>query len=277
MKKKIGLIIPDGTNQYFSSIAQSFQKEYTKQGIAIIVVDSNNNKSHEISNIKLLSDMDISGLIFISVGDSGKAFETLSTIKIPLLVIDREIPLENADFLINHDSLGIRIGLEYLYNLNHRKIAFIKGHQETSPGRERYRSFRETCAELNLEVEERLIFDGDFMFGSGNYAADQISNFNNDIKPTAIFASNDVMALGILQKLQENGFVIPKDFSILGYDDIQLSSWVFPKLTTIRQDVMEFATQGVELLNYRIENPASSSKVKIIKPQLIERDSCIRI
>ena len=115
------------------------------------------------------------------------------------------------------------------------------------------------------------------MFGSGNYAADQISNFNNDIKPTAIFASNDVMALGILQKLQENGFVIPKDFSILGYDDIQLSSWVFPKLTTIRQDVMEFATQGVELLNYRIENPASSSKVKIIKPQLIERDSCIRI
>lgn len=273
---KIGMIIPDGTNQYFSSIAQNFQKEYSKFNTTIIVVDSNNNKSHELANISLLGNIDIAGLIFISVGDSGESFETLNKSKLPLLILDREIPLENADFLINHDSLGIRIGLQYLYNLNHRKIAFIKGHQETSPGRERYRSFRETCSELNLEVDEKLIFDGDFMFGSGNFFAEQIANLDDNIKPTAIFASNDIMALGALQKLQEMGFLIPKDFSILGYDDIQLSSWVFPKLTTIRQDVMEFAMQGVELLNYRIINPKCNSRVKIIKPQLIERNSCLR-
>lgn len=275
--KKIGLIIPDGTNQYFSSIAQCFQTEYSKQDIGIIVVDSYNNKVHELANIRLLSNIDISGLIFISVGDSGEAFETLNTLKIPLLVLDREIPLENADFLINHDSLGIRLGLEYLFNLNHRKIAFIKGHLSTSPGRERYKSFRETFAELNFEIDEQLIFEGDFMFGSGNYVAEQISKLDDDIKPTAIFASNDVMALGALQKLQENGYNVPRDFSILGYDDIQLSSWVFPKLTTIHQDVMEFAMQGVQLLNSRIENPNISAKVKIIKPQLIERNSCAKI
>jgi len=274
---KIGLIIPDATNQYFSSIENCFQKEYSKHDIGVMVVDSNNNKAHELRNINLLSNIDIAGLVFISVGDNGDAFKLLSQLKVPLLILDREIPLDYADFLINHDSLGIRIGLDYLFGLNHRKIAFIKGDLKTAPGRERYKTFRETFAEYKYDLDERLIFEGDFMFGSGNVAAESISKLDKKIQPTAIFASNDIMALGILQRLQELGYRIPGDFSLLGYDDIQLCSWVHPKLSTIRQDIMEFAMQGVQLLNDRIENPNRNSKVKIIIPQLVKRDSCVKI
>ncbi len=270
----VGIIIPDGTNQFFSSVAQNFQKKFAKSQTIVVVADSNNSKAQELINIQYLSDIQVSGLIFISVGDSSQAFDALRKLKMPLLILDREIPMVNADFLINRDKMGIRFGVEYLNSLNHKRIAFIKGCDETAPGRDRFQGFKEVMAELDLELDEQLIFDGDFRFGSGNLVAEEIVSLPEDQRPTAIFTSNDLMALGVLQRLQERGFSVPDDFSLLGFDDINLSSWIHPKLSTIRQDVRQIANVGVELLRKRMRQKIAKGRIRLISPELIKRNSC---
>ncbi|MCL2642970.1 MAG: substrate-binding domain-containing protein [Candidatus Bathyarchaeota archaeon] len=277
--KKIGLIIPDWTNPFFSSIAHSFQNECVEHKYSIIAVDSYNSRARELNNIELLTSMDIDGLIFITVGENGRAYEKLDEFKKPLLVLDREIPLDNVDYLMNNNKLGIEIGLDYLYNLNHRKIAFIAGPQDTVPGKERYDFFCRKMSDLGIEKNDALVYPGDFMFGSGNEAVNQFLQIAEGERPTAIFASNDIMAFGVIQGLHEKGYKIPDDFSILGFDDVQFSSWIYPKLSTIKQDVKGIAKKGVELLSNRIANPnpITDSKIEIINPQLIKRNSCKKI
>ena len=276
--KKIGMIIPDGTNQYFSSLAQNFQKELAKQKSTLIVVDSSNSKAHENSNIELFDSIDIQGLIFISVGDNGEAYLKLNSLRIPLLILDREIPNGNADFLMNDDSYGIKDGLRYLTSLNHKSIAFITGDLDTEPGRVRLESYKEWFDENNdFELFEDLIFEGDFMIGTGITVANKIIELDIKNRPTAIFASNDIMAIGLLFELQKNGFNVPRDFSILGYDDILFSSWIYPKLSTIKQDIVDIARTGVELLINRIDGRHKNKKIKIINPSLVTRESTLKL
>lgn len=270
------MIIPDGTNQYFSNLAQAFQNELSKRNCTLIVVDSNSNNINELNNINLLESINVDGLIFISVGDNGKAFMELNSYnEKPILILDREIPIENADFLINHDTYGIFEAVRYLKSQNHRKIAFIKGDFNTEPGRVRYASFIEACNELSIDLIEDFIFEGDFMIGSGIMAASKI--LQKDNRPSAIISSNDIMAIGCLFELQRRGFEVPKDFSIIGYDDITFSSWIYPSLTTIKQDVLELAKSGTELLFNRDNNLKGEKKVKVIKPELIIRESVKKI
>ena len=278
----VGMIIPDGTNQFFSMLAQLFQRELAKRRWGLVVINSDGSRARELNNVDMLMSMDVAGLVFISVGDSAEVFVKLADYKGPVLVLDREIPLENADVVLVDDALGVDLAIEYLSALGHRRIACVPGSINTEPGRQRFQSFNRSCDKYGIEIDEKLIFQGDFMFGSGTTAADRILSIPEYERPTAVFAANDLMAIGVMQRLQESGLRIPDDMSVVGYDDIAMSSWVFPRLTSVHQDPIEIARVGAGLLTERIDagalnpNAALNQRVRVILPKLMLDHSWLR-
>jgi LacI family transcriptional regulator len=276
--RSIGMLIPDSTNQFFSLIAQLLQRELAPAMYAVVVMSSDGSADREQDYIELLLDMDIAGLVFISVGDSFPAFERVQDSGRPVVVLDREVPLESSDFVVLDNDAGVRDAVEYLKRLGHQNIACIGGNTKTEPGRQRIAAFTAACETSDIKLTKSSIVVGDFTFGSGSAAAHTLLTRRRP--PTAVFACNDLMALGALQYAREHEIAVPAHLSIVGFDDIAMASWVYPRLTTVRQDCATIARVTAELLVSRVahvdagEVTPLSGRVRRIEPLLVERESC---
>lgn len=272
------MLIPDGTNQFFSRLAQLMQRELQGSFRAMVTMDSDGSLRKEQIYLQALREMQVDGIVFISVGDSSSAYQYLREWEIPVLVMDREIPdMENADFVLTKNTDGVSQVVEHLRSLGHSKVGFVNGAENTEPGRARADAFLKACMNNGLNVPPELSFSGNFQFEAGRAAADGIVAMPPSERPTAIFAANDLMAIGLLQGLQEHGVHIPTDLSVVGFDDIPLASWVYPQLTTIQQDIFQMARVGVLLLQERLSAAAVGesppSRIRPIQPRLVVRRS----
>jgi DNA-binding LacI/PurR family transcriptional regulator len=193
------------------------------------------------------------------------------------LVLDREIPLnQGADFVMLDNEAGIHMAVQHLVELGHRHIAHIEGSQRTEPGQIRRVAFLEACSRLDIKG---TTLPGDFSFAAGRRGASMVMDIEESGRPTAIVAGNDLAAIGAIQTLLEAGLAVPGEMSVVGFDDIEIASWIFPALTTIRQDREALAHVGARLLSARMArasifrgSPAPSHS-EYVSPNLIERAS----
>ncbi len=275
MASLIGMVIPDGTNQFFSELALQTQRQLANMSIPMVVLNSDNSPENEIQGVNLLFKMEVKGIVFVSVGDNEEVYHQLRASNIPIVIMDREIPeTEKCDFVISDNRVGIIEAVKYLKDLGHIKVGVLKGLQNTDPGRVRYNAFVEALHDCELEHDPRLEFDGEFDYWSGTKAADEIYNLPERERPTAVMSCNDLMAFGLLQGLVRLEIDVPNDISIIGVDDIPLSAWSNPKLTTVRQDTTQIAISAAKLLVSRIKGEyCDNPRLRYIKPRLIKRES----
>lgn len=270
----IGMVIPDGTNPFFSNLALQAQRQLSIMGYPLVVLNTDNSLDNELDSIRVLCNMGVSGILFVSAGDNDKAYRELFELKIPVTIIDREIPeVENCDFVITDNRAGVILAVEHLHGWKHRNIGILKGQQNTDPGRVRYAAYLESLEKFGLPNNPRHEFDGEFDYWSGEKAADQIYQLPMVDRPTALICCNDIMAFGLLQQLIRNGINVPDDISIVGIDDIPLSSWVEPRITTVRQEIMQIAQEAAELLVSRMTGFSGGARSRYIKPRLMIRNS----
>lgn len=275
----VGMIIPDGTNQFFSGLAQGFQRQLLNHQCGLIVMNSDGSVATELEHIELLLTMKVRGLVFISVSYNFDAFDRLRSCGLPLLILDREIPTENADFVLVDNETGMKQCVRLLHRLGHRRVAYVSGTEGTEPGKVRRDAFEAECKSLQLALQKEHIYQGDFTFSSGWHAGKQIAKIPSEDRPTAVAAANDLMAVGVLQALHQAKIRVPEDISVTGFDDVPLASWTHPKLTTVRQDIHEITRAGAQLLVTRIEATDLDAKnhlpsnVRLISPELVERES----
>lgn len=269
------MVIPDGTNQFFSELALQTQRQLANMGYPMVVLNSDNSPDNEVQALKVLFKLKVKGIVFVSVGDNEAVYHLLRESNIPIAIMDREIPeTERCDFIISDNNKGIIEAVNYLYAVGHRRIGVIKGLQNTDPGRVRYRAFIQGLKECKLIHDPRLEFEGEFDFWSGEKAAEDIYNLSKEDRPTAVIACNDLMAFGLIQNLTRLDINVPNDISVIGVDDILLSRWSNPKLTTVRQDTNQIAIKAAELLSSRIDGRHSGDpRLRYVKPRLIKRDS----
>jgi len=162
-----------------------------------------------------------------------------------------------------------------LLRLGKENIAFISGRKEVSTASGRLLGYRKALQESGIAFREELVFEGDFTFKGGARAAQSI--LSSEIKIDAIFAANDLMALGAMEVLKRRGIKIPSEVSIIGYDDIWLSRIYEPALTTVRQPVFGMCELAVNMLlrSIRGEKHVLPQKT-ILEPELVVRESCIQ-
>jgi LacI family transcriptional regulator len=277
LTKIVGMIIPDSGNGFFVDLAQHFQRELSHERCAVVVMSSDGSGKREATHITLLEEMDVSGVVFIGSQFNMHNYARLAALQRPILVLDREIPLnKGADFVMLDNEAGIRMGVRHLVDLGHRHIAHIEGSQRTEPGQIRRAAFVEACSLLKIQG---TALPGDFSFAAGRRGASMIMELDEDVRPTAIVAGNDLAAIGAIQTLSEAGVDVPTEMSVVGFDDIEIASWIHPALTTIRQDREALAHVGAKLLSARMARASifggsgAACRSEYVSPNLIERAS----
>ncbi|MFH0772110.1 MAG: LacI family DNA-binding transcriptional regulator [Candidatus Omnitrophota bacterium] len=176
----------------------------------------------------------------------------------------------NSLFVDNFE--GVKLALEYLAGLGHKRVGYISGNLDSFDGFERLNAFKKISANLGLDQSEELITYGDFTFESAEREISKLLRLKR--RPTAVFAANDYMALAAIRKIKTSGLSIPKDIAVMGFDDTLEAAYVEPGLTTIKQPLREMGEKAVDLAIRNMEHPALKPQSMIFKPELIKRQSC---
>jgi LacI family transcriptional regulator len=273
--KIIGLVIPDNTNPYFAEIAWSIEMASSKLGYSIILCNSDGDIKKESFYINLLIEKQVDGVVLVSAGESTENFRFLQENEIPTVMVDRESPNVNTDS-VQIDNAGCgEMATKHLISLGHKKIACITGPSQVTPSYDRLIGYKKALTKAGLPIFDDYIIKGDFRPQGGYFAAKKLINLKDP--PTAIFACNDLMAFGVNHAITEAGYSIPQDFSLVGFDDIYLSTYVNPPLTTIRQPRIEMGREAIDCLLMRIKDNVHYSRSVSLSAELIVRSSTMRI
>ncbi len=218
----------------------------------------------------LITRLSVDGIILAPpLCDNGDVVRLLAQKNTPYVPIapsanHGDIPVVKMD-----DVRAAREMTDYLISIGHKKIGFVKGHPRHSASALRFQGFREAMRAADMEINPDWIIDGDFTYKSGVDAGTQL--LKADDRPTAIFASNDDSAAGVMASAARLGLSVPNDLSVAGFDDTTIASSVWPRLTTIRQPVIDMGFRAAKLLL----NPDNEADVQnhIMAHALIDRES----
>lgn len=268
----VALLLPDISNPFFATIARGIDDAVSDKGYSLIICNSDDSLYKERKHINILRKRRVDGIILIasrnksSVGDLGIK-------NTPLVIVDRHQDTDHADFVLADNLNGARVATKHLISLGHKEIGTVTGPQNISTGAERFQGFKDAMSEADLQIDEQFIFEGDFREKSGYQMAKKM--LKGSRLPTAIFAANDLMALGVMTALKEANIQIPNDMAIVGYDGIVETNYVVPQLTTIVQPNYEMGQVAGEHLIWRIGNPEEPRQKIVLSPRISIKNSSV--
>jgi len=256
-------------NFFWPKVLSGIMNFAANQGISIRVVTVDSNKDNTAS-IMSIDNQKCDGILAINDLDD-RTLRQLSELKLPLVVIDYFSDIINCDFVVTANRIGIHKVLSHLIENNHKRIGFIGNINWRYSFQERFDAFRSYMAKCNLPV------DNDYVWLDSEYK--DLSYFRKKIKQflpsenavTAWVCVNDVMAVDLINALKENGYKIPDDFSVVGFDNIAYPGTQV--LTTLEVQIKSLGQRAIEQLMCRIEFPEKAHEILCIDTKLIIRDS----
>jgi LacI family transcriptional regulator len=269
----IGLVVPDNTNPFFAALARWIEEAGFEAGYTTILANSNERPDREHRYVSALVSKRVDGLILApSRGDHETLARLLANAGTPVVIVDREAALPRADFVMYDNEGGSHEAARYLIELGHARIAYVAGPADTTSGTERVIGFRRALTEAGLAVSDNPVVEADFHFEGGRDACARLLGTGGRF--TALFAANDLMAAGALRELATRGISVPRDMSLIGFDDAPLAKMLSPALTTIRQPPREMAQTAVSLLLSRVTGTDGSKPTRHVLPTaLVVRES----
>ena len=269
----IGLIFHDASWHYILDVQRAVLETARKSGYSIILHPCDVSKQADCKAVlNLAMQRAVDGFIFTPPADNSKELlESLNSSNVPFVRLtptDRESPWP---YVAATDFQGAYEMTKYLLSLGHRRIGYILGPGSQKAAHDRFDGYRVALTEFEIEYDPDLVRQGDDHFQTG--VADAQALLRTSPRPTAIFANNDEMAVGALFGMHELGLRVPDDISIAGFDDIPLSTQVWPPLTTVRQPIVEIAKTATRLLINILEDKKISEFRRIIPTELVVRGS----
>jgi len=272
--RMIGLIVPDSSNPFFAEIAKGVEDAGYDKGYSVILCNSNAQTERELVYLDLLRSKRVDGIIFIATSMHVEHIRSFIKAGIPVVIFYRDIPSLDIDtFRIDNFQAGY-IATRHLIQLGHREIACIQPASALTPSGQRVEGYKRAMEESGLQWDEALMPRGDNRVSGGKDAAQALVQSGRSF--SAIFSTNDAMAIGAMRALRILGYRIPQTLSIVGVDDILLASFTEPPLTTVAQPKYEAGCQAVDFLIQRIESGYNQGPRNIqLEIKLIERESTL--
>lgn len=242
------------------------------KGYHVLLGDTQLNKQMEIEYIELVRDKLADGVILL-VAQNPQEHIIEASSGLPIVVacafIDgNDIPTVNID----HFNSAIDM-VNHLVSLGHRRIAYISGPLKNNRlSSFRFEGYCQGLFQNQIEIEKQFIVEGNFTIECGYDKGREL--MERPTKPTAIFAANDEMAIGAIKAIKELGYKVPEDIAVVGFDDIKLSAYIEPPLTTVAQPKQQIGAEAMEVLLRCINNETLSSQEIILDSELIVRESC---
>ena len=266
--KTIGLIIPDVMNMFFGELAKGVEDSADKVGYSLILCNTDNNETKEKKYLKVLQGKMVDGIIMAAVENSSDT--SLESCKQPIVLIDRDVTTNQTVGRIKIDNEKcIYDAVSFLIKKGCKNIGFISSKTNNSISQNRLNGYIKVLEENGIPYNESIVYLDDYSVNTGSIGAlSLISNSNID----GICCGNDLIAIGAIKALREKNIDIPKDIKVIGMDDISISSYIEPPLSTIRQPIYEMGHEAVDLLIDMIEN-RETNLIRILNHSLVERRS----
>ncbi len=267
----IGLVIPDIASPYYADLIKGISDSVESGGYNIFLCGSNDSLEKETKIINDLLSLWIDGIIIVPVYERSREIDLINNIKIPTVLVNREIQGLSRDLCMFNNFKGAYDGTKYLIDNNHKKIITLAGPQHSRSFEDRLLGWKEAVQEYGLYRNEH-IFISDYSVESGYESMEKALNQLKEID--AVFASSDLIALGAMNAIKNNHLSIPEDISIMGFGDIYLSKYLEPALTTIKRPFYNIGKTAVSMLMEKISGNHESSEIdkpgKIIIEGLLE-------
>ena len=271
--RTIGLIVPDNRNPFFAEIASGIEEFCYEANHSVYLCNSADDDAKEIEYCHNLYQQRVAGVAMSITGTTAEGIRYLQAKGMPIVLFDRSYPNVEADSVQCDHYLGACSATEYLIGMGHRVFGLVIGRRRHPPVRDRLQACIDTLHKYGCELDPALIYETQGYEYEGGYAAAS-HLFGQRQRPTAIFAFNDTLAIGVLRYALANGIGVPGDLSIVGVDNIPLSSFVSPALTTVAQPLNELGRTAARLLLDRVQGHATEASVHHVLPtELIIRES----
>ena len=228
----LGLIVPDLSNPFFTSVADAAAAAAYLESYSILLCATGNDPQREAHYVNLLVAGQLDGLIYLGSHRRNFALETMRQTELPIIIVDEEIEGVAGGRLFVDNRRGGYLATEHLLHLGHRDVAFIGGPADLLTTVERRRGYEDALLERGLVPQPDRIVLGEYTTQFGALAAQELLQ---EDAPTGIFAASDVVAVGVLQTARQLGLSIPEDLSLVGFDDVPMAEMLAPPLTTICQ------------------------------------------
>ncbi|AIQ11657.1 LacI family DNA-binding transcriptional regulator [Paenibacillus durus] len=267
----LGVLFPNVSSSFSSDILQGVEDFAHSRNYSVLVCNTDGEEKRTMKYLQLLREKQVDGIIFSSSMLKDEYYETIKSMKIPVVLISSQSNYPAIPYVTINDRLAACDAVEYLINRGHRKIAMIAGTEnDVLTGAPRMDGYLRALRKHRIPIDERYLVHGDFRFESGCKALETLLRTAPDI--TAIFAASDEMAIGVLSAASRHGLKVPDDLSVIGFDGLQLSNMVVPPLTTVSQPLQEMGKIAAETLIRSIETGETAEGI-IVSHSIVERQT----
>jgi LacI family transcriptional regulator len=273
--KLIGVLIPQTENSsrimfennFYSEILGSIEYCARLKGYHILISAADTTEKY----LNLVKERNLDGVIVIGIYPNS-FYKEMKKSKIPIVLIDSYCNDHYYHSIRIDDVYGGYLSTKYMIEHGHRKIAFFCGEiKENGVMKKRLQGYCEALDEYGIKYNEDYVFEGKVNYESGIVLADSLCKSN--VKATAVVTTADILAISAIKAFYEQGIRVPDDISIIGFDDLQISKYITPGLTTVHQEISMKGKQAMDLLIKNIENPTMTKQEEIIPINIVERGS----
>jgi len=271
----LGIIIPKIEHMlldnYIAQVISGITDIAMQNNYRIMLCPFEPEQQHKSEYMNIARSKLITGMILVKTKYDDPNITDLADHGFPFVLVNHKKYSKKINFVDSRNIEGAKIAVNYLYEKGHKEIAFVAGSMDETNGKDRYKGYVDAMKKLGLPFRPEWVVNGDFNKEKAYIEAKKLIKPGK--KPTAIFCSDDYMALGVIQHIKEVGLTVPDDIAIIGFDDIELASYTKPALTTIRQPIYDLGKTAAEILLNLIDNKTTSPVHKLLNVELVKRES----
>ncbi len=270
--KTIGMLVTTSTNPFFGEVVKGVERSCYHQGYNLILCNTEGDNQRMKASINTLLQKRVDGLLLMCSTLEGERLDVFDRYPdIPIVVMDWGPILFASDKIQDNSLQGGYMAAKHLIESGHKEIGCITGPLIRHQAQMRYEGYKRALAEAGIAINPDWIVESDFECEGGYQAFEKL--YQRGKLPSALFVSNDMMAMGVIQAASQRGLRVPDDLSLIGYDDVHIAKFMTPALTTIHQPKYRLGKAAVDTLLYRLENPDTTAQVVQLEPTLVARSS----
>ena len=270
----VGVILSDIRNPFFTSVVRGIEDELHKSGYTLFLCNTDEDPKKELLYLKILREEGVAGIILATCQPDLSGSRRLLGTHLPLVAIDRFPRGLDVDSVVVTNIEGAKSAVQHLLELGHERIALINGPKRNINSIERQLGYEKAFEARGIKPNKKYVQYTDFKQEGGYSAMQKLLKMKNP--PTAVFAVNNLLALGALQVINEFRLSIPSDISFICFDDMLWTTAFQPPITAVSQPTYKLGTLAAEFLLKRLQNPGESINSVSLETTLILRNSCIR-
>ena len=267
----IGTVIPDIANPFFAILFRGIEDALAASGYSVIMANTDDEPAREQRSIDMLRGRQVDGLLLATARREDPIIAALTAAGFPFVLVNRHTDPIRGNAVVPNDYAGAASAVEHLIALGHRRIAHIAGSDEMSTGHTRCRGYMDTIQRHRLPADPELIVRGSFREVGGYQAMRRLLDLPQP--PTAVFAVNDLAAVGAMRAIEEAGLQVPRDISIVGFNDLSSVIGTTRQLTTVRLPLHDMGRAAAERLLEQITSDVESLEPVMIPVELVVRQS----